>query len=483
MQNMITLKAEAEMSRREQFNGREHLVIPIIALVEGVLTSGNSSRPELALSEEFGKSPSGWDGRPVVVNHPEMHGQHVSANSPKVLESEQIGQLFNTVLVDKKLKTEAWIDLDKVKALNGEISETVDRLLAGEKVEVSTGLFTDTEDHQGIHEGAKFEGIWRNVVPDHLAILTEGSVGACSVADGCGANRINAAHPDSSKNNVASGSQTLDDELREKMSLFEKIKSFIGITTNEEMSHNTVLNAIEAALSQEDGFSFVIDVFKDHFIEQGDGGLVRRNFKITKDHKVKLGEERVAVRPEIGFVELKTNEEELMDKETIVAELIANEATRFEESDTEFLMTLDEDQIAKFQPVEVAALTSNTSVVGNAAVVVPLVVTNVEKPEETPQTTEEYISAAPAEVQAVLRASMATHGAHKAEMVSSIKANSRNKFSDESLETMSFDLLENLTALAVTDDFSGRGGPRLTTAEDPNAIPAPPQVFDLSKAS
>ena len=481
---MITLKAEAEMSRREQFNGKEHLVIPIIALVEGVLTSANSSRPELALSEEFGKAPAGWDGRPVVVNHPEMHGHHVSANSPKVLESEQIGHLFNTVLVDKKLKTEAWIDLDKVKTLNGEISATVDRLLAGEKVEISTGLFTDTENHEGVHEGDKFEGIWRNVVPDHLAILTEGTIGACSVADGCGANRINAAGKSQDKNNVASTNQTLDDEMHEKKSLFDKIKSFVGIKTNEELSHNTVLNAIEAALSQEEGFSFVVDVFKAHFIEQSDGGLFKRNFKITKGNKVQLGEERVSVRPEIGFVELKTNEEELMDKKDIVAELIANEATRFEESDTEFLTDLDEDQLEKFQPITVKPVEKPLEISSNAVpVVVPLVVTNVEKPETTPQTTEEYISAAPPAVQAVLRASMATQEAQKVEMITAIKTNSRNKFSDENLEAMPLSTLENLAALAVTEDYSTRGGPRLTNLEDPNAIPAPVQVFDLSRAS
>jgi hypothetical protein len=40
------------------------------------------------------------------------------------------------------------------------------------------------EDTEGVFNGQEFAGIWRNVIPDHLAILPEGVIGACSVADG-----------------------------------------------------------------------------------------------------------------------------------------------------------------------------------------------------------------------------------------------------------------------------------------------------------
>jgi len=522
--NMITFKAEVGKSRKEKFNDIEHLVIPVVALVEGVLHSANSEQPELALASEFGKAPAGWNGRPVTINHPEIRGEKVSANSPEVLETEQIGQLFNTKLSDKKLKTEAWINVERANAFGGEIEATVGRLLDGDVVEVSTGLFSDIESEEGTHEGEQFFGVWRNVIPDHLAILTEGNIGACSLADGCGANRANSHFKGNDKmdpltknsdEKVASNSQNPDDggNMQETLSLFEKIKSFVGIRANKELSHTTILRAIESAMSEEDGFSFVVDVFKDSFIVQTEGGLFRRNFKITSSGKVKLSEERVAVRPEIDFVELKTNEETVMDKEKFVSELIANEASQFEEEDKEWLSGLDEKQLEKLAPVadagsgdggskgekttfsanlggkvqelDVAALHEEIKKNG------PLVFGEVKtKPidgdvkantSKTPQTVEDYIAAAPTGMQEVLNSGIRAHNSRRTELTAQVKANSKNKFDDDTLASMSTEVLENLAALAVTDDYSTRGGPRYNE-EDPNAIPAPEPVFDLSAA-
>ena len=501
--NMITFKAETGKSRKEKFNGIEHLVIPVVALVEGVLHSANSEQPELALASEFGKAPAGWNGRPVTINHPEVRGEKVSANSPEILETEQIGQLFNTKLSDKKLKTEAWINVERASELGDEIEATVQRLLDGEVVEVSTGLFSDIEPEEGTHEGEQFFGVWRNVIPDHLAVLTDGNIGACSVADGCGANRANSHYKGNggmdpltkkSHEKVASNSQNPDDRenMQETLSIFEKIKSLIGIRANKELSHTSILRAIESAMSEEDGFSFVVDVFANSFIVQTDGGLFRRNFKITSSGKVKLSEERVAVRPEIDFVELKTNEETVMDKEKFVSELIANEASQFEEEDQEWLTGLDEKQLEKLTPVADAGS-------GDEFDVKALEAKLVEKDEEiktltaasktkdgvapvvkkTPQTVEDYIAAAPTGMQEVLNSGIRAHNSRRTELTAQIKANAKNKFEDAALASMSTENLENLAALAVTEDYSTRGGPRYSE-EDPNAIPAPEPVFDLS---
>lgn len=504
MPNIITFKAETGKSRREKFNDVEHLVIPVIALVEGVLQGANSEGPELALASEFGKAPSGWNGRPVTINHPEIRGKHVSANSPDVLETEQIGQLFNTVLDGKKLKTEAWINVDRANELGGEIESTVARLLDGEVVEVSTGLFSDIEEAEGTHEGERFLGVWRNVVPDHLAVLSEGQIGSCSIADGCGANRANSHYKgnggmnnlgDKSNKSVASNLKTPDDgnDIQETLSLFEKIKSFVGFQTNKELSHTSIHRAIEAGMADEEGFSFVVDVFKDSFIVQTEDGLFRRNFKITSSGKVKLSEDRVAVRPEIDFVELKTNEETVMDKEKFVSELIANEANLFEEDEKNWLLSLDEKQLEKLAPVADAG-----SGDGGSDEVKTLAMKLAEKTEELttliaaheaekeggetpPQTVEEYIAAAPTGMQEVLNSGIRAHNSRRAELTSQIKANSKSKFEDDDLAAMGTETLEKLATLAVTEDYSTRGGPRYNE-EDPNAIPAPEPVFDLSAA-
>lgn len=193
----VKCQARADEVREDTLNDEEYTVIPCVALVEGVLTPSNAPGPELALASEFGHTPATWDGRPVVLGHPyDADGNPISANSPAVLSEQSFGQIFNTKLDDKKLVTEIWINDARVKALGGDIESTVERLTNGEEddvVEVSTGLFSINEATQGVYGGEQYQSVWRNVIPDHLAILAEGFIGACSVADGCGAPRVNAA--------------------------------------------------------------------------------------------------------------------------------------------------------------------------------------------------------------------------------------------------------------------------------------------------
>ncbi len=183
--------------RREKLEGREHIVVPVVALVEGVIHASNSATPELVLAEEFGRVPPAWDGRPVMMDHPELHGEKTSANQPEVLAKWRIGFIFNTRVEDLKLKLEAWIDPERIK----EVGEDAERLLAriesgDERVEVSVGVFVETESRSGEFHGKRFLAVWRDVLPDHLAMLPEGTVGACSIDMGCGAPRAAAAKGD-----------------------------------------------------------------------------------------------------------------------------------------------------------------------------------------------------------------------------------------------------------------------------------------------
>ncbi|MEB3090005.1 hypothetical protein, partial [Parvimonas sp. M20] len=88
--------------------------------------------------------------------------------------------------------TEAWLDKDMIDAIGGDATETYQRVLDGEMVDVSVGAFIDIVEGAGIHNGKNYAGSWANVVPDHLAFLSAGVQGACTVEAGCGAPRINA---------------------------------------------------------------------------------------------------------------------------------------------------------------------------------------------------------------------------------------------------------------------------------------------------
>ncbi|MGD9726392.1 MAG: DUF2213 domain-containing protein [Nitrospiraceae bacterium] len=154
----------------------------------------NAPAPEFAPAAVFGKFPEGWNGRPLVMNHPvNGDGVPISANSKGAMESNAFGLIFNSRIEDNKLKTEAWINTADAQARGGEFLETLNRVQAGEMVEVSTGCFVTTMSKRGMFSGRKYEAVWIEVVPDHLAFLSEGIKGACSIEDGCGTPRSNKA--------------------------------------------------------------------------------------------------------------------------------------------------------------------------------------------------------------------------------------------------------------------------------------------------
>ena len=143
---MLSVQATPDVGaiRTAEMAGQEYTVIPCVALVEGVLWPANAPYPELALAEEFGRFPEGWDGRPVTLGHPQdADGNPVPANSPNVLEGVAFGQIFNTKLEGKKLKTEIWINKARATELGEPFTNAVARLQDENTVaEISTGLFS-----------------------------------------------------------------------------------------------------------------------------------------------------------------------------------------------------------------------------------------------------------------------------------------------------------------------------------------------------
>jgi hypothetical protein len=188
---LVHIGGSSDSFRTESFNDVEYLVVPLVMLVEGVIQGANASQPEFCPNSELEKSAVGWNGRPIVMNHPMIQGSYVSANSPTVLENWAFGFVFNTTTPDRKLQAEAWIDTTRAAEKGGEFQDVVDRLNAGEIIEVSTGLYTEVKPSKGKFNNKRYSSIWSTIIPDHLAILSSGVTGACSVEDGCGIPRLN----------------------------------------------------------------------------------------------------------------------------------------------------------------------------------------------------------------------------------------------------------------------------------------------------
>jgi hypothetical protein len=178
---------------------------------EGVLNG------TLVLSEEFGRYVDAWNGIPVTLGHPRIDGQNVSANSPEIESVLTIGKVFNVHLEGDTLKGEVWIDIERARLMGGDALVVIERMQDGKVMENSTAYFSDIEPEEGNRFGESFEGIIRNIRPDHLAILLNDE-GACSVKDGCGLPRANCdcAQPES-KQKVNETKEEIDVSMQEEI--------------------------------------------------------------------------------------------------------------------------------------------------------------------------------------------------------------------------------------------------------------------------
>ncbi|WP_408954740.1 DUF2213 domain-containing protein [Natroniella sp. ANB-PHB2] len=169
-------------TRRETYLNREYLVAPVVAVKPKVLNGEKLPFDELAYSWQS------WEGVPLTLNHPTKEGQKVAANRLDVRENYYIGR-FHNVSFDfeaEELKGEVWLDIERCQQFGGEAKEVLDIIEEGEEaVEVSTGYYRLVERAEGVFKGQSYNGVQRNILPDHLAVLPN-DTGACSVEDGCG---------------------------------------------------------------------------------------------------------------------------------------------------------------------------------------------------------------------------------------------------------------------------------------------------------
>jgi len=165
-------------------------------LVPGVLNG--SKGPLYYPKEEVARNVDAWNGMPLTCDHPtdDSTGLNVSARDPGTLERHGLGHVYRVRINNQtgSLQGQAWFDEKLVKAQdeilikNGRPTILL-RLLKGEPIELSTGLFTrnvPAANGRGVSpNGREYVAIARDYKPDHLAILPD-SKGACSLRDGCG---------------------------------------------------------------------------------------------------------------------------------------------------------------------------------------------------------------------------------------------------------------------------------------------------------
>lgn len=181
----LKAKASGYTAKTKTLNDKEYLVVPVVALVEGVVHAMNSDVPELVTLDAFKDAPVAFNGKPLFLGHPTRNGIPIIGSQPDVIE-KSIGLVFNTQVKKNKLVCEAWVDVKAAEARGVDGEELLARIRAGEDVEVSVGIAADEIDESGTYNGKKYEDKWGPISPDHLALLPVGHTGACSVEMGCG---------------------------------------------------------------------------------------------------------------------------------------------------------------------------------------------------------------------------------------------------------------------------------------------------------
>ena len=144
--------AAASDLRSESYAGRMMTVVPVVALKEGVIWPINAPTAELVPAASFQVAPSSWNGRPIFPGHPVQDGSQVSGNTPDILASSSIGIVFNTSVDDTSLLMEAWLDDERA-------SNEIERLRAGQTIEVSVGAFVLAEDTKGMYNGKPYGAV------------------------------------------------------------------------------------------------------------------------------------------------------------------------------------------------------------------------------------------------------------------------------------------------------------------------------------
>ncbi len=478
MADVFSTHTQGYVLREEQFQGKKHIVAPVILMTPGVHNGSNG--PVLYTEEELAKYASSWNGRPVPVLHPENdEGVPVSCNTPEIIDNQTVGWLFNTRFEGGKLRGEIWVDEAKAQSVSPLVMEA---LRYQRPMEVSTGLFSDFEPVQGTYNEEQYAAVARNIRPDHLALLPGGK-GACSWEDGCGvrANKEGGGGvtkvyaPQNFLSNAAEiGYQQLVDAVRSKLDSMDTDFSSHWL---EEVYDDQVIFRVSGRGIPGPG-------------EPGGERFYKVGYQVGEDGAITLSGDPKQIVREVTYKEVDVGsgggapEEPEAPTENrsngkgkgddgmkLVDELISSNATQFEEGDREWLDTLSECQLKKLAPVEQAQPTGNTEQA------VAILREQMKKPEE-------FLSVLPDEYRDQFESGLALHRKQRKDLVDGIMANS--EFTEEQLAPKGMGELNILHKAIVKPKVSyvGMGdGFNTNAGEEADVLPPAGIEFDVKEVN
>lgn len=465
-------------ARRTQFEGRDHLVAPVVILVEGV--HHGSGGPLYYPASSLRASAQFWNGMPLPVNHPTDNGNPISCNSPETTQAWSVGRLFNVVYEEQpqpRLRGEVWVDVNRAQLIAPQV---LDALSRNTPLEVSTGLFSVDDQISGTWNNEEYVAVVRDIRPDHLALLP-GTTGACSIADGCGV-----------RNNKEGGTMKNNEEKGFFQNLLAKANRAVQTLLGNEMSLDDRTSAVYRAVYRMDGptaDNYVQSIYEDTVVYECRPGpqssssttpkLYRRSYTIDEAGVVTLGDDMQEVRKELTYVPVptgnetqientNTKEEPVMvseERKTKVNALIANGA--FTEADRTFLENCECPQFTRIE-------TLSARPVPAVAIVQEAPSINTDK-ATSPVTFQTLLDSAPEDVKAQFQYNANKFKEHRDSLTARIKGNAHNKLTDDQLAAMTIEVLEaTAQSFAPVANYMG-----VTGSQTPMGNAAPVECLSL----
>jgi hypothetical protein len=473
----------------------------------------------------------------------EVNGQTIrvsASTSPIILEQFQIGFTMNAEMKDSKLVMEAWINPTQA-AKSDEGRAILSQAKNGDILEVSTGLFCDEQPEQGYHQNEQYFSVWRGVVPDHLAILLPGHTGACSVADGCGANvTVNKAATEgfrvhrlntscgcggcmSTPN--ASGSPPIVPTPVGDTALSFNMSEFMAHLMPDGIMDSDVRSMLQCALDEQykGAYTYLIGFTNKYAVFSSYDTIAQERYtyqasydvdKSTKKAKIKNDKKQVVLTTAITVSEPNPSSavttRQPQDQE---AQVQPNGTHQEENAMTTPTTpgTTPATSVPTIPPVNAnaAAAPVTTPVSTPAQTTTSVVVSSPAEanlsaqaaqtpvvqaqPPQQPVTLESFLANAPAEIRETLQRGVQMQAAQKLQLITALKATGRCKFNDQQLNGMDITMLESLVDLAHPgNDYSGvapagssqmmQQAANLTVNEGDQAFAPPPPRLGATNA-
>jgi hypothetical protein len=458
--------AAAVTTRFEMLDDRQHLVVPMVMMVEGVHKGSEGAKYYSGL--ELNKSVTVWNHKPIVVYHPEINGKGVSACDPVILNSRKVGVILNTKYADGKLSAEAWLEVDKTNKVDPRVMASI---TANKMMEISTGVYVDDVATDGEWNGEKYTSITTNHRGDHLAILPD-QKGACSIADGAGLLRNQAANTYS------------PDQNRYVALLGQAHPTLIS----NEASFNTIREALYTQLMEYAGKGtknqpcdcYIEDVYPSFVIYSDGGKLWRLGYSVDKTNAVTLDKDQAEEVARV--VEYRTlsgtfvgNQDKgcTMDKTAIVNNLITNGG--WTEAQRPFLMGLKDEDLKGIPVMNATKPETGTTkppemTTNNAAPVLTQNAAALSNP-----TMEQWLPTVPAIFRPMVTNALQEQAARVAANIEIITNAKGNMFNAAYLQTLPPEQLQGMVSLinnaAPAPQFMPQQMPILNYAAAPTPFP------------